>query len=138
MFGVIFLHLPSGFMTRAIGVDGGALWALRWSTHRSRAALGGNRGSRDTLCPIVFLAPFFLVVNISMMKLAAWRLLSVAVVANTMRPQLKALSLRWNGLIYNLDARYSQGRRKKRWAMIIILLSTMRMGSPDTMAILEM
>ena len=39
-------------MTRSSGVEGGALWAFRWSTHQRRAALGRNRGSPDDFCPI--------------------------------------------------------------------------------------
>ena len=52
MVGVIFFHLPAGVMTRAIGVEGGAQWDIRWSTCRRRATLGHKRGSLDALFSI--------------------------------------------------------------------------------------
>ena len=64
--GVIFSHRPTGFIMRASGVDGSAQWALRWSTHQRRVALGNNNGYPDALYPIFTpLMPFLWVLNIS-------------------------------------------------------------------------
>ena len=52
MLGVMFSHLPTGFITRASGVQS-TLWDLRRSTCRRRAALGHNRVSPDALCLIL-------------------------------------------------------------------------------------
>ena len=52
MVGVIFFHLPAGVMTRASGVEGGALRDVRWSTCRRRATLGHKSGSPDALFTI--------------------------------------------------------------------------------------
>ena len=88
-------------------MEGGALWALRRSTHQRRANLGHNRGSLYALCPIFTpLTPFYWVVNISVTKLSACRLIAVDVDAETLRPQLKALSSRRDGLLSDLDHVY--------------------------------
>ena len=55
MVEVMFFHLPTGVMTLANGVEGGALWDLRWITRRIRYALRHKRGSPDALC--LFLSP---------------------------------------------------------------------------------
>ena len=53
-----------------------------WSTYRRRAALGHNRVYPDVLCLILLpLTPFFWVVKISVVKLAAWRSLAMSVAA---------------------------------------------------------
>ena len=52
MVGVMFFHIPTGVITWANGMEGGAPWALRWIIHRRRSALGHNSGSPDSLCPI--------------------------------------------------------------------------------------
>ena len=54
MLGVMFFHLPAGFMMWGSGVHGDAPWDLRWSTCWRRAALGHHIGSPDALCPIFF------------------------------------------------------------------------------------
>ena len=60
MVGVMFFYLPAGFMTWFSGAEGGAPWALTWSTCWRRAALGHNSGSPDALCPIFFPAAILL------------------------------------------------------------------------------
>ena len=60
------------------------------------------------------LTPFFWVANISMTKLTAWRLLAVAIAAKMMHPQLKAVSLRQNRVLSELDPVYSLGRRRNK------------------------
>ena len=100
---------------RASGVEGGAPWALRWSTLHSRSALGHKIGSPDALCPIIFpLNPFCWFVNGSMTNLESWRFPAVAVVSKMLRPQLKAVSLRRNGVISDLGAVYSLCPRRKK------------------------
>ena len=77
--------------------------------------MGHKIGSPDDLCPIFYpLIPFFWVMKVSVTKLAAWRSPSVAVVAKTLWLQLKAVSLRRNGVLYDLDAVYSPGHSRKK------------------------
>ena len=96
-------------------VEGGARWGLRWSTCQSRADLGHNNMYSYSFCPIFFpLSPFFWFANVSVTKFVAWRSPSVAVVAKTLRLQLKAVSLRRNGVLYDLDAVYSPGHSRKK------------------------
>ena len=51
---------------------------------------------------------------------------------------MKEVYSRHNGVLSDLDAMYSPGRRRNKYAMIIILLSAMMRGSPNAVAILEM
>ena len=60
MVGVMFFQLPSGVVRRTSGVEGGAVWDLRWITFLRRDALGHKRGSPDTLCPIFPVRAIFL------------------------------------------------------------------------------
>ena len=60
MVGVMFFHLPDGFVKQASGVEGGNPWGIRWITRRSRSALGNNSGYLDAMCPMFFpLMPLF-------------------------------------------------------------------------------
>ena len=52
ILGDMFSHLPARAMTRDNGVEGGASWALIWSTCRRRAALEHKIESPDALFPI--------------------------------------------------------------------------------------
>ena len=97
-----------------MGWRGEGGWDIKWSTCWIRSALCKNSGSPDALCHIFFLAPFFWVVNGIMTKFAVWRSPSVAVTEKTLRLQLKAVSLRQNGVLSDLDAVYSPGRIRKK------------------------
>ena len=52
IFGVIFLYLPVGIVSRARGVEGGALLALRWKMRQIRVDFGHMSGSPEVLWPI--------------------------------------------------------------------------------------
>ena len=98
--GVIFLHHPSGVMTRSMGVAGAALLALIYRTRQSRAVLGAQEWVARGFWPIFFpLTPFLCVVNVSITNVAAWRSASMAVAAKTLNPQPKAMSSRWKGVL---------------------------------------
>ena len=105
--GVMFSHLPTIVMTQVIGVEGDTQWDLRCSTYRRRAALGHKKGLPYALCQIFPpLTMFLWVVNVSVTKLAAWSLLAVAVTSKILRLQLKAVSLRQNWGLSDLDPVY--------------------------------
>ena len=114
MVGVIFFHSPVGVMKRAIRVERESMWDLKWSTCQSRSTLGHNIGSTYALFPIFFLTPFLWVLKFSVMKLTAWRLPAMDVAANTVRPQLKEVSLRQDGILSDLDDIYSTEWRRKK------------------------
>ena len=57
---------------------------------------------------------FFWVVNIIVTKFVDFRLPSMAVVTNTLWPQLKGVSSRQKGVLYDLDTVYSPGRSRKK------------------------
>ena len=102
-------------MTRAGRVEGGSMWALKCSTQRRRASLGHKIGSPNASSPTPPpLTPFFCVVNIRVKKLADWSSLAVSVAAKTLRPQLKAIYSSQNGVLSDLDAMYSPGRRRNK------------------------
>ena len=78
---------------------------------------------------------FSWVVKINVIKFAAWNLPSVTVAEKALRSQPKAVFLRRNGVISDLDAIYSPVRIRKKYVMIIISLYTIRRWSPDTVTI---
>ena len=57
---------------------------------------------------------FFWVVKISMEKLEAWRFLAVDVAKKMLNPKLKALSLRRNGVLSDLNDIHSPVQKSKR------------------------
>ena len=48
------------------------------------------------------------------------RLVSSAVAANTLGTHINVASLRQKGVLYDLDPVYSPGRRRKKYAIMII------------------
>ena len=62
----------------------------------------------------------------------------VAVDAKTMQTQPKAVSLRRNRVLSDLDAVYYMGRSRTNYVMMIISIYSIRKGPPDDVAILEM
>ena len=83
------------------------------------SSIGGGPPWGTTVVPLIpcvlfFPAPFFWVVNVSVTKFSDCRSPSVSVAIKKLQPQLKAVSLRRNMLIYDLDAVYFSGRSSKK------------------------
>ena len=73
-----------------------------------------ERVSGRLVSVFVPLTPLFWVVNVSVVKLADWRSLSVAVAANMLLPQLKSVSLRRNVVISDFEPVYLLGQRRNK------------------------
>ena len=83
--------------------------------------MGHRSGSPETLWPFFLpLTPFFWDVNVRVTDVAAWRLASVEVAAKTLHTQLNETSLICKGLISDFDPVYSPGRKRKKYATIIM------------------
>ena len=61
----------------------------------------------------------------------------MAVDAKTLFPQLKAIYLRQNRVLSDLDPVYSPGRRRKKYSIMIMLHSARRKGQTNALATLE-
>ena len=98
--------LPSTFRHHdaGLGVEGDAPLALWLRTIQNRSAFGHRGGSPEDLWPIFSpLTLFFCVVNVSVTNVAAWRSIYVNVAAKTLWPQLKAMSSRRKGVLFDLN-----------------------------------
>ena len=112
MVGVIFFHLTVGVMTRDREAEGAISLALRLMMSQIREALWHMSGSPYEFWPI-FSPPtsLFCVVNVRVTNVADWRYTSVAVAANMLQPQLKEISSRQTGVLFDFDPVYSPGWR---------------------------
>ena len=68
---------------------------------------------------LLFPDAIFSVVALSVTNVFSWRSTSVAVAAKTLRPHLKSMSSRREGVLSNLDPVNSPGQRRKNYAIII-------------------